>query len=69
MTIDADAELMTEVQAACRKAKASKRPADLEAARLLMETDKVKALPKALYENLRWAYADAVIGATGALAG
>lgn len=67
MTITAHAELITRVQKACRDAKASKRPADLEAARLLMVSDEVKALPKELLENLRWAYADAVIGSTGAL--
>ena len=68
MTIEAHAALMTEVQQACRKAKASRLPADLTAARELMETPAVKALPKKLYEDLRWAYADAVIGSTGALA-
>lgn len=67
MTITAQAELMTKVQQACRLAKDSKKPADLEAARQLMESAEVKALPKEPYENLRWAYADAVIGSTGAL--
>jgi hypothetical protein len=68
MTITAHAELMTKVQKACREAKTSRRPTDLETARQLMETAEVKALPKELYENLRWAYADAVIGSTGAMA-
>lgn len=67
MTITAQAELITKVQTACRKAKASRLSSDLNAAAHLMETPEVKALPKDLYENLRWAYADAVIGSTGAL--
>ena len=66
MTIDAQAELMTKVQQACRLAKQTRKDTDLEAARQLMETADVKALPKALLEDLRWAYADAVIGVTGA---
>lgn len=67
MSLDAQAVLITEVQKACRKAKESKLSADLEAARLLMLDPALKDLPKEAYENLRWAYADAVISSTGAL--
>lgn len=65
--IDAQAALVTEVQAACRKAKNTRSKADLEAARLRMDTPEVKALRKEVRENLRWAYADAVISVTGGL--
>lgn len=65
MTLEAQAQLITDIQAACRKAKDSKSPADLEAARLLMLSDDVAALPSEARDNLRWAYASAVTAVTG----
>ncbi len=67
MTIDAQAAFITEVQTACRKAKTSKSTADLEAARVLMDVPKLSDLPREAQENLRWAYAEALMAVTGGL--
>jgi hypothetical protein len=67
-TLDAHAALVTEVQAACRKAKESRNSGDLEAARLIMTRPEISSLPKEARENLQWAYAAAVMAVTGALA-
>jgi hypothetical protein len=65
---DAEAKIPTDIQAACRKAKQTRSPADLEAARLLMLKPEVEALRPSLRDNLRWAYGAAVMAVTGAFA-
>ncbi len=66
MTIDTQAQFITDVQSACRKAKETKSRADLETARVLMMNGGMNGLPTPAAENLRWAYADAVMSVTGA---
>lgn len=65
MTIEAQADFITSVQRACRKAKDSRKATDLETARKLMDSPEYLALPKPVSEDLAWAYAGAVMAVTG----
>lgn len=67
MTLDTQAAYITECQRACRTAKESRSSVDLEKARALLDSHRLLELPKGAQENLRWAYADALLSVTGAL--
>lgn len=70
MTIlDDKADLVTEIQQACRKARVSRRKADLEAAAKLLGSASFTYLPDGVQEDLHVAYAEAVQAVTGGLVG
>jgi hypothetical protein len=66
MKIEAQASYVTEVQSACREAKASRKPVDLQKALALLESPRFDDLDKPVKLNLQAAYRDAFGAVTGA---
>lgn len=66
-TIDIQANYLTEVQTACRKARDSRSKNDLIKAAALLDSDRYDGLPDEAKVDLAAAYGAAMIAVTGAL--
>ena len=64
-TLDAQANYVTAVQHACRKARDSRKKIDLEKAGALLNSDRYDGLPPGVQVDLAAAFAAAMVAQTG----